>query len=79
MSQDVHTRRLFVKRAMYVAPAVLTLPAAAAYAKHGSEKPGSQGRPSPRTDGKPGKQNGWHKDGWHKGTAKHLDDRETSE
>ena len=34
------TRRDFVKRAAYVTPAILTLQAAPAYAKYGSEKPG---------------------------------------
>ena len=32
------SRREFVKKAAYVAPAILTLPAAPAYAKNGSEK-----------------------------------------
>jgi hypothetical protein len=32
------SRRDFVKKAAYVAPAILTLPAAPAYAKNGSEK-----------------------------------------
>lgn len=37
------TRREFVKRAAYIAPAILTLAAAPAYAKSGSEK-------KPKTD-----------------------------
>ena len=36
--QQTH-RREFVKKAVYVAPAILTLAVAPAYAKHGSEKP----------------------------------------
>jgi len=38
MDESGESRRAFVKKAAYVAPAVLTLPAAPAYAKHGSEK-----------------------------------------
>ena len=34
----VESRRDFVRKAAYAAPAILTLPAAAAYAKQGSEK-----------------------------------------
>jgi len=34
------SRRAFVKRAAYVTPAILTLQAAPAYAKYGSENPG---------------------------------------
>jgi len=34
------SRRDFVKKAAYVTPAILTLQAAPAYAKYGSEKPG---------------------------------------
>ena len=33
------SRRDFVKKAVYVPPAILTLQAAPAYAKYGSEKP----------------------------------------
>jgi hypothetical protein len=35
------SRRDFVRKAAYVTPAILTLPAAAAYAKNGSEKAGN--------------------------------------
>jgi len=34
----VESRRDFVRKAAYAAPAILSLPAAAAYAKEGSEK-----------------------------------------
>lgn len=37
MSQTTPTRRDFVKRAAYVAPAILTLAAAPAFAKKGSD------------------------------------------
>ncbi len=39
MEGSLDTRRSFVKKAAYVAPAVLTLAAASSYAKSGSEKP----------------------------------------
>ena len=35
-------RREFIKKAAYVAPAILTLAVAPAYAKAGSEKPGKK-------------------------------------
>lgn len=38
MEQTSETRRNFVKKAAYVAPAILTLRAAPSYAKSGSEK-----------------------------------------
>ena len=38
MTKPVSTRREFVKKVAYLAPAILTLSAAAAYAKPGSEK-----------------------------------------
>ena len=38
MNDDVNARREFVKKAVYVAPAILTLAVAPAYAKAGSEK-----------------------------------------
>lgn len=44
------TRRDFIKRAGYMAPAILTLPAAPAYAKSGSQKPDS-GKPRHEKDG----------------------------
>ncbi len=47
--------REFIKKAAYVAPAILTLPAAPAFAKHGSGHPG-KGPP-------PGKGPGPGKDG----------------
>lgn len=49
------TRREFVKRAAYIAPAILTLAAAPAYAKSGSDKkpkaPKSLVSDAPQTDG----------------------------
>ena len=39
------SRRQFVKRAAYVAPAILTLKAAPSYAKKGSEKPDKPDKP----------------------------------
>ena len=39
MTKPLDSRREFVKRAAYVAPVVLTLPASPAFAKSGSEKP----------------------------------------
>lgn len=38
MDNSSNTRREFVKKAAYVAPAILTLAAAPAFAKSGSEK-----------------------------------------
>jgi hypothetical protein len=38
MSQSVNARRDFVKKAAYVAPAILTLAAVPSYAKFGSDK-----------------------------------------
>ena len=38
-------RRTFVKRSAYMAPAILTLPAAPEYAKAGSVKPPKQPKP----------------------------------
>ena len=38
MSESTESRRNFVKKAAYVAPAILTLAAAPAFAKPGSEK-----------------------------------------
>jgi len=38
MSESTESRRDFVKKAAYVAPAILTLAAAPAFAKPGSEK-----------------------------------------
>ena len=43
MSESNDSRRAFVKRIAYVAPAVLTLAAAPEYAKAGSVKPDSWG------------------------------------
>ena len=40
LSPEGEERRGFVKKAVYVSPAILTLQAAPAYAKYGSEKPG---------------------------------------
>ena len=39
------SRREFVKRAAYIAPAILTLQAAPSYAKKGSEKPEKPEKP----------------------------------
>ena len=39
MSKPTDSRREFVKRAAYVAPAILTLMATPSFAKSGSEKP----------------------------------------
>ena len=36
--KTLYTRRKFVKRAAYIAPVILTLAAAPAYAKSGSDK-----------------------------------------
>jgi len=41
-------RRDFIKKAAYVAPAILTLAVAPAYAKGGSEKPKPIPRPKPK-------------------------------
>jgi hypothetical protein len=51
MERTSETRRDFVKKAAYVAPAVLTLKAAPAYAKSGSEKP-DKGRKGDKDNGK---------------------------
>lgn len=45
MSKTTPTRRDFVKRAAYVAPAILTLAAAPAFAKNGS---GGKRKPKPK-------------------------------
>ena len=54
MEQTTETRREFVKKAAYVAPAILTLKAAPSYAKSGSEKPdkGPKGGKEDRDDRK---------------------------
>jgi len=55
MSEFAASRRAFVKRAAYVAPAILTLKAAPAFAKAGSgkkddgKKPGKPGKPGKPT------------------------------
>ena len=41
LSPGGEARRDFVRKAVYVPPAILTLQAAPAYAKYGSEKPGN--------------------------------------
>lgn len=46
-------RRDFIKRAAYVAPAILTLAVAPAYAKAGSQKP--QSKPKNKPEKKPKK------------------------
>jgi hypothetical protein len=45
MTTPSDSRRAFVKKAAYVAPAILTLAAAPAYAKSGSEKPPKPPKP----------------------------------
>lgn len=47
MSPDTHgtSRRDFVRKSVYVAPAILSLAAAPAYAKAGSEKPEKPDKP----------------------------------
>jgi len=44
MEDSSNTRREFVKKAAYVAPAILTMVAAPAFAKSGSEKPDKHDR-----------------------------------
>ena len=41
LSPEGEARRDFVKKAVYIPPSILTLQAAPAYAKYGSEKPGN--------------------------------------
>lgn len=48
------SRRHFVKRGAYVAPAILTLAAAPQFAKAGSVKPGNNGNPNPGNNGNNG-------------------------
>lgn len=57
MAVPDRSRRDFVKRGAYVAPAILTLAAAPSFAKAGSIKdPGKPGKPGkPDKPGKPGK------------------------
>ncbi|WP_298234644.1 hypothetical protein [uncultured Azohydromonas sp.] len=59
MAVPDRSRRDFVKRGAYVAPAILTLAAAPAFAKPGSIKPAPPGKPEkpgkPDNPGKPGK------------------------
>jgi hypothetical protein len=43
LDEPSDTRRKFVKKAAYVAPAILTLAASPAFAKSGSEKPDKHG------------------------------------
>ena len=57
MSSREESRRDFVKRAAYIAPAILTLPAAPEYAKAGSVKPGG-GTERPPKASPPGKGKG---------------------
>ncbi len=54
MERTPETRRDFVKKAAYVAPAILTLKATPSYAKSGSEKPdkGPKGGKEDRDDRK---------------------------
>jgi len=44
MEDFSNTRREFVKKAAYIAPAILTMSATPAFAKSGSEKPDKHGR-----------------------------------
>jgi hypothetical protein len=54
MSKLNDSRRDFVKRAAYVAPAILTLKAAPSFAKSGSQKPDVKDKPGkPIKPGKP--------------------------
>lgn len=54
MTAPDKTRRDFVKRGVYVAPAILTLAAAPEFAKAGSIKPdGPPGGPPGKPPGKP--------------------------
>jgi hypothetical protein len=48
MSKPTDSRREFVKRAAYVAPAILTLMATPSFAKSGSEKPDDYEKPKPK-------------------------------
>jgi len=52
LNDERESRRAFVKKAVYVPPSILTLQAAPAYAKYGSEKPGRDN----------GKDNEWYED-----------------
>jgi len=52
LNDEQESRRAFVKKAIYVPPSILTLKAAPAYAKYGSEKPG----------GGDGKEKDWYED-----------------
>lgn len=64
MSLPDSSRRNFVKRGAYIAPAILTLAAAPEFAKAGSVKPGpgggkdKPGKDKPGKDDKPGKGKG---------------------
>lgn len=67
----VESRRDFVRKAAYAAPAILTLPAAAAYAKHGSEKADWQDDKDEGAD----RGNGQDKQGSDQGAGKDKDPR----
>jgi hypothetical protein len=53
MSDHKPSRRKFVKKAAYVAPAILSLKVVPAYAKAGSEKPPREKPPKPPKVDKP--------------------------
>lgn len=57
MEKPDPSRRSFVKRSVYTAPAILTLAAAPEFAKAGSAKPphGRPGGHKPHPPGKPGR------------------------
>jgi hypothetical protein len=46
-TKERRSRREFVKKAAYIAPAILTLTAAPAYAKAGSKEPRAPKQPKP--------------------------------
>ena len=48
-SKTSNSRRQFVKRAAYVAPAVLSLQASSSYAREGSQKVPPTSTPTPRS------------------------------
>ncbi len=52
MDRTSETRRNFVKKAAYVAPAILTLRAAPSFAKSGSEKPDKKDKKDKKGDAK---------------------------
>jgi len=55
MNKPEESRRDFVKKAMYVAPAIVTLSATPAFAKAGSAKPDTPRTPDHPLGGPPGR------------------------